>query len=239
MLASATGERALPLDEFFVSYRKTALAPGEILKSILIPRIDAGSAFRAQVLQGFETARDGHQHGGRRLRGVVRRKRDDRPSAACFRRSRGHAGARAQDRAGADRQSGGDRKRCEEVSADSGERVHSDLRRARERGLSRAVDQDFVAEVFCGRAWTRRGESRRKIRATIGAAGESPPHESGHKHVTGEAIYVDDVAQAARMLEVWPVCSPHAHAKILRRDATEARAMPGVPRCCWPKMCRA
>ena len=30
------------------------------------------------------------------------------------------------------------------------------------------------------------------------------------------------------MLEVWPVCSPHAHAKILRRDATAARAMPGV-----------
>ncbi len=30
------------------------------------------------------------------------------------------------------------------------------------------------------------------------------------------------------MLEVWPVCSPHAHAKILSRDATAARAMPGV-----------
>ena len=30
------------------------------------------------------------------------------------------------------------------------------------------------------------------------------------------------------MLEVWPVCSPHAHAKILRRDASAARAMPGV-----------
>ena len=30
------------------------------------------------------------------------------------------------------------------------------------------------------------------------------------------------------MLEVWPVCSPHAHARILRRDATAARAMPGI-----------
>ena len=30
------------------------------------------------------------------------------------------------------------------------------------------------------------------------------------------------------MLEVWPVCSPHAHAKILRRDASAARAMPGI-----------
>ncbi len=49
---------------------------------------------------------------------------------------------------------------------------------------------------------------------------DSPPHESGHKHVTGDAIYVDDVAQTQAMLEVWPVCSPHAHARILRRDAT-------------------
>ncbi len=57
---------------------------------------------------------------------------------------------------------------------------------------------------------------------------DSPPHESGHKHVTGDAIYVDDVAQTQGMLEVWPVCSPHAHARILRRDATAARAMPGI-----------
>ena len=54
------------------------------------------------------------------------------------------------------------------------------------------------------------------------------PHESAHKHVTGEAIYVDDDAQQQSMLEVWPVCSPHAHAKILRRDATDARLMPGI-----------
>src|SRR2546421_7183108 len=38
VLASAAGERVLPLDEFFVAYRKTALQPGEVLKSIIIPR---------------------------------------------------------------------------------------------------------------------------------------------------------------------------------------------------------
>ena len=30
------------------------------------------------------------------------------------------------------------------------------------------------------------------------------------------------------MLETWPICSPHAHAKILKRDATAARKMPGI-----------
>ena len=41
VLVSAQGERTLPLDDFFVSYRKTAMEPGEILKTILIPRIAA------------------------------------------------------------------------------------------------------------------------------------------------------------------------------------------------------
>ena len=55
-----------------------------------------------------------------------------------------------------------------------------------------------------------------------------PPHESAHKHVTGEAIYTDDQPAGRNFLEVWPVCSPHARAKILRRDATAARRMPGI-----------
>ena len=37
---------------------------------------------------------------------------------------------------------------------------------------------------------------------------------------------MDDQTQG--MLEVWPVCSPHAHARILRRDATAARQMSGI-----------
>ena len=39
VLASATDERVLPLDEFFIDYRKTALQPGEILKSVIVPRL--------------------------------------------------------------------------------------------------------------------------------------------------------------------------------------------------------
>src|SRR5258705_3980483 len=34
-------ERKLPLLDFFVAYRKTALRPGEILKTILVPRFAA------------------------------------------------------------------------------------------------------------------------------------------------------------------------------------------------------
>ena len=41
-------------------------------------------------------------------------------------------------------------------------------------------------------------------------------------------MYTDDQTAGKRMLEVWPVCSPHARAKILKRDAAAARAMPGI-----------
>ena len=53
-------------------------------------------------------------------------------------------------------------------------------------------------------------------------------HESGVGHVTGRAQYVDDIAQRRPMLDVWPVCAPHARARIRRRDASRARALPGV-----------
>jgi xanthine dehydrogenase molybdopterin-binding subunit B len=57
---------------------------------------------------------------------------------------------------------------------------------------------------------------------------DATPHESAHKHVTGEAMYVDDQTCGKGFLEVWPVCSPHARAKILKRDAIAARLMPGI-----------
>jgi len=59
-------------------------------------------------------------------------------------------------------------------------------------------------------------------------ASRSLRHDSAVGHVTGRAIYVDDAAQKRAMLDVWPVMAPHARAKITRRDATKARAFPGI-----------
>src|SRR4051812_18844376 len=53
-------------------------------------------------------------------------------------------------------------------------------------------------------------------------------HESGLKHTSGEARYVDDMAAPQGMLLCLVITSPHAHARITRRDATKARAVPGV-----------
>jgi xanthine dehydrogenase large subunit len=53
-------------------------------------------------------------------------------------------------------------------------------------------------------------------------------HESGLKHTSGEARYVDDLPAPAGMLVAQVIVSPHAHARITRRDAAKARALPGV-----------
>jgi carbon-monoxide dehydrogenase medium subunit len=43
VLKSASGERTLPLDEFFVDYFETALQPGEVLTSVQLPPLPAGT----------------------------------------------------------------------------------------------------------------------------------------------------------------------------------------------------
>jgi xanthine dehydrogenase large subunit len=60
-------------------------------------------------------------------------------------------------------------------------------------------------------------------------AGQPLPHESAHGHVTGEALYTDDlVSRFPGILHAWPVLSPHAHAFVVRLDAGPALQEPGV-----------
>ncbi len=54
------------------------------------------------------------------------------------------------------------------------------------------------------------------------------PNQDAWLHVTGEAVFVDDMAPRARQLAGRVVCSPHAHARIRSFDLCAARAVPGV-----------
>ena len=47
ILHSLSGERSVPLEDFFVGYRETCLGPSEFIKAILIPKLSSGQAFRA------------------------------------------------------------------------------------------------------------------------------------------------------------------------------------------------
>jgi xanthine dehydrogenase large subunit len=64
-------------------------------------------------------------------------------------------------------------------------------------------------------------------------AGETPLgrpllHESGLKHATGEARYVDDLPAPHGLLVAQVVPSPHAHARLRGLDTRRAREVPGV-----------
>ncbi|MDQ4120066.1 MAG: xanthine dehydrogenase molybdopterin binding subunit [Acidobacteriota bacterium] len=58
--------------------------------------------------------------------------------------------------------------------------------------------------------------------------GNSKSHESAEHHVSGKAVYTDDQRQPAGMLSLYPVLAPHARAKILAVDASDAYLIPGV-----------
>jgi len=56
----------------------------------------------------------------------------------------------------------------------------------------------------------------------------SETNESADLHVTGEAVYVDDIPVGGQLLTGRVVISPYAHAKIVSFDLRDARRIPGV-----------
>ena len=230
VLASRDGERALPITDFFVAYRTTALQPFEILKEIVIPR-GASQPGANRRTEWFKVSK--------------RREMDISTVAGCFtvdldeekivRHARLAFGgvaampARAKKTEAALLGKVWSKETIQEVLPVLRTEFTpiSDVRGSAEyrSGLIANLLEKFFA-----------GESERGVHAAspferrsgLNAALQTPPHESAHKHVTGEAIYTDDQPAGKNFLEVWPVCSPHARAKILKRDATAARQMPGI-----------
>ena len=72
---------------------------------------------------------------------------------------------------------------------------------------------------------TRRDTPRAMIEGGVAA---SLPHDSAVKHVTGRAIYVDDIASPPGTLEVYIAMSTRAHARVTSLDVSDVRAAPGV-----------
>ena len=59
--------------------------------------------------------------------------------------------------------------------------------------------------------------------------GQPLPHESACDHVTGAALYTDDLcARFPRLLHAWPVLAPHAHALVRSLFIDRALSEPGV-----------
>lgn len=53
-------------------------------------------------------------------------------------------------------------------------------------------------------------------------------HDSGPKHVTGEAVYIDDILEPFGTLHLAPGAATIAHGKIVKMDLSKVRSAPGV-----------
>jgi xanthine dehydrogenase molybdopterin binding subunit/xanthine dehydrogenase small subunit len=232
ILASEKSERTLPIEQFFVAYRKTALQPGEILKTIVIPRGNSAPNLTRKAAW-FKVSK--------------RREMDISTVAACFvvdldsqnaiRHARlSYGGVAAMPLCAEKTETALLGKTWSEKTVQSVlpalEKEFtpiSDVRGSAEfrGGLITSLLEKFYFESE-GRV-SRVSDLKNSLRlAELVPPGKTIPHESGHKHVTGEAVYTDDFAARKQMLEVWPLCAPHARAKILKRDASVAKTMPGI-----------
>ena len=65
--------------------------------------------------------------------------------------------------------------------------------------------------------------------ATSVVVGQAIPHESANLHVTGAALFTDDLTgRLGDVLHAWPVQAPHAHARVVALRTERARHSPGV-----------
>ncbi len=70
-----------------------------------------------------------------------------------------------------------------------------------------------------------------KIQAEISSGvGKKIPHESAARHVTGEAIYIDDRLDFANQLHLYPVLSEVAHGRLEQIDSEQCSRLAGVER---------
>jgi xanthine dehydrogenase large subunit len=68
-------------------------------------------------------------------------------------------------------------------------------------------------------------------RPAVGAVGEAVMHESAGLHVTGAALYTDDLGvKMTNLLHAWPLQAPFAHARLTQLDTAAAMQVPGVVR---------
>jgi xanthine dehydrogenase large subunit len=62
------------------------------------------------------------------------------------------------------------------------------------------------------------------------SAGQSLAHESARAHLTGQALYIDDIAEIKGTLFAAPICSLQAHGILNGLEIARVMAMPGVVR---------
>ncbi|MCU0797442.1 MAG: xanthine dehydrogenase molybdopterin binding subunit [Akkermansiaceae bacterium] len=222
ILASPQGKRTLPLAEFFTGYRKTVLNADELLEAVLLPRNPAGRCTFAKVSKRremdistvsaairMEVGADGRIRTARLAFGGV---------AACPQRALaveetilGLTPAEVMSAEMLDRL-------CASFTPLSDLRGTAEYRRLLLRELLRKHFLETETHGFSA--------------PVIGNPFDHPQgsmiHESAVGHVTGQALFSEDIAIRRGALQVHLVRSNIACGKILECDISSALRSPGV-----------
>lgn len=229
VLTTAKGDRTVPLADFFTGYRKTVLKPGEIMREIVLPRGGPARGLTRRV--DF-------------LKVSKRRELDISIVAAAYCVDLAADGTVRKARIAYGGVAAMPMRALKAESALVGKKLSDPAIAGLLRDAFQPIDDarsgaDYRRQLVAS-LWEKfvSGAQSQAQDADLGFTGdhkwgvEDPSrqlaHESAVGHVTGRALYVDDTAQRRKMLDCWPVCAPHARAKILRRDATKARQARGV-----------
>jgi xanthine dehydrogenase molybdopterin binding subunit/xanthine dehydrogenase small subunit len=232
VLASVRGERTLPLADFFVAYRKTVLAPDEIVRAVVVPAGPAAGLVRRA--HAFKVSKRRELD----ISIVAAAFTVDQDGAGIIRHARlAYGGVAATPIRAHEAEDFLVGRPWTDATLDGAiEILDRSFKPIDDARSGREFRDGLVGSLF-EKFW--RGEASDVQDAPLDFIPGKPTedsapyaslrHESAWGHVTGSAVYVDDTASRRRgMLEMWPVTVPHARAKILRVDTAAARAMPGV-----------
>ncbi|MEM0896675.1 MAG: molybdopterin cofactor-binding domain-containing protein, partial [Verrucomicrobiota bacterium] len=220
-LASADGTRTLPLAEFFTGYRKTKLDPNELLILVTIPRHLPGQ------LEFYKVSR--------------RREMDISAVSASIRIATDSEGMIAEARLAF----GGvaaTPARAKKTEAALCGRAWND---AKSEDVLKILDEEFSplddhrASAKFRRLLVRElflkylaGETETILPPVDSSfdqgTGTARPHESARGHVTGGALYVEDIALRSGTLFLLPIRSAVARGRLKSLDFTAVSGAPGV-----------
>ena len=239
MAGGARHERSVPIGEFFTAYRKSAIEPEEVVRWISFPRNTPRPGLLHRRMDSYKVSK--------------RRELDISITAAAFiietndanvvthaRLAFGGVAAMPARAKKAEAFLTG-KKWNEMTMAGACDVLASEFTPLDDHRSSAAYRRDLIVSLFekFFRGDTSHAQdgllmfdaTPRSVNAGDGArvdVSRALAHESAVGHVTGAALYVDDIAKRRDMLEMWPVCSPHARAKVVSIDTSEAEKAPGV-----------
>jgi xanthine dehydrogenase molybdopterin binding subunit/xanthine dehydrogenase small subunit len=239
VLAKKGGTRTVPLTDFFVAYRKTVLEPDEIVRAVTIPRNVPTVAGARRRMDSYKVSK--------------RRELDISIAAAAFvietdasdvvvHARLGYGGVAATPARARKTEAFLVGKPWNEATLHAAQgMLASEFAPIDDHRSGASFRRDLVTSLFekffrgetsaaqdLPIGFDRASDEMSGCDAMKGDTSRELSHESAIGHVAGSALYVDDVARRRDMLEIWPVISPHARARITAIDTSEAEREPGV-----------